>query len=167
MRANKLGDSKVRLGLNIYSKNEKRIDLGEIAEAIEKLGKWHIRHIFGDLEIQVSSQTDDVIIEDNGSVFFYRSLEREVISSEELKSILKEALKLINELKIDVKYKNEIGLSVHAKNAAEVYEKNKMSIKGFEQNIMHNFLTKVRSDRESLLAILIPVPEVIPLKVWG
>ncbi len=162
-----MSNNKLTMGLNFYSKDEKRIDLGRICEEIEKVEKWKIQHIFGNLEIQVSSQVDEVIIENQGSVFFYRAFEKEHISPEELKSMWNDALKLINELKLDVIYENEIGISIHAENPKETYERNKRPIEEFSQNLLRNFSLSVRSDKASALATIIPVPEAVPFKVLG
>ena len=166
-KVNTMSNNKLTLGLNFYSKDEKRIDLERICEEIEKVEKWKIQHIFGNLEIQVSSQVDEVIIENQGSVFFYRAFEKEYISSEELKSMWSDALKLINELKLDVRYENEIDISIHAKNPQEIYERNKSSIEEFCQKMLRNFSLRVRSDKASALATITPVPEVVPFNVLG
>ncbi len=162
-----MSNNKLTLGLNFYSKDEKRLDLGRICKEIEKVEKWKIQHIFGNLEIQVSSQVDEVIIENKGSVFFYRVFEKEHISSEELESMWSEALKLINELKLDVRYENEIDISIHAENPKETYERNKRPIEEFSQNLLRNFSLSVRSDNASALATITPVPEAVPFKVLG
>ena len=158
---------KLTIGLNFYSKNGKQIDLRRIRKGVEKFEKWKIKHIFGNLEIQVSSHTDEAIIEDLGGVFFYRTFEKEYMSTEDLRSMWKEALKLINELNLDVRYENEIDISIHAKNPQEIYERNKTSIEEFGQNLLRNFSLSVISDRESALATITPVPEAIPFKVFG
>ena len=162
-----MSNNKLTLGLNFYSKDEKRIDLGKICKEIEKVEKWKIQHIFGNLDIHVSSQVDEVIIENQGSVFFYRAFEKEHISSEELKSMWSDALKLINELNLDVRYENEIDISIHAKNPQESYERNKQSIEEFCQNLLRNFSLRVISDKASALATITPVPEAVPFKVLG
>jgi len=162
-----MGNNKLTLGLNFYSKDEKRIDLGRIRKEIEKVEKWEIQHIFGNLEIQVSSQVDEVIIENQGSVFFYRAFEKEHISLGELKSMWSDALELINELKLDVRYENEIDISIHAKNPQEIYERNKSSIEKFCQKMLRNFSLRVISDKASALATIAPALETIPFKVLG
>ncbi|NQE44718.1 hypothetical protein C5S31_01680 [ANME-1 cluster archaeon GoMg2] len=162
-----MSNNKLILGLIFHSKDEKRIDLGRICKGIEKVEEWKIKHIFGNIEIQFSSQVDEVIIENQGSVFFYRAFEKEHISSEELKSMWNDALKLINELNLNVIYENEIDISIHAENPKETYERNKRPIEEFSQNILRNFSLSVRSDKASALATITPVPEAIPFKVLG
>jgi len=162
-----MNNNKLTLGLNFYSKDEKRIDLGRICKEFEKAEKWKIKHIFGNLEIQVSSQVDEVIIENQGSVFFYRAFEKEHISSEELKSMWDELKKIIKELKLDVVYENEIDISIHAENPRRIYKINKQSIVDFCLMILHNFSLREISDKKSTLTTITPVPETIPFKVLG
>jgi hypothetical protein len=166
-KVNTMNNNKLTLGLNFYSKDEKRIDLGRICKEIEKAEKWKIQHIFGNLEIQVSSQVDEVIIENQGSVFFYRAFEKEHISSEELKSMWDELKKIIKELKLDVVYENEIDISIHAENPRWIYKINKQSIEDFGLMILQNFSLREISDKKSTLATITPVPETIPFKVLG
>ena len=78
-----------------------------------------------------------------------------------------EALELINELNLDVKYGNEIDISIHAENPDKVYEENKRSLEDFGQNLLCNFSLSVITDKESALATITPVPEAIPFKVLG
>lgn len=158
---------KLTIGLNFYSKDGKQIDLRRIRKELEKFEKWKIKHIFGKIEIQLSSHTDEAIIEDQGGVFFYRTFEKEYMSAEDLKSMWDEALELITELKLRVMYKNEIDISIHAKNPQESYERNKQSIEKFCQKMLRNFSLRVRSDKASVLTTITPVPEAISFKVLG
>ncbi|MGB3458936.1 MAG: hypothetical protein WBB08_06510 [Halobacteriota archaeon] len=158
---------KLTIGLNFYSKNGKQIDLRRIRKGVEKFEKWKPDYIFDDLEIQVSSHTDEAIIEDLGDVFFYRTFEKEYMSAEDLRSMWNEVLKLINELNLEVRYENEIDISIHAKNPQEVYERNKRSIADFGREILRNFSLRVRSDKASALATITPISETIPFKVLG
>jgi len=159
-----MGNSKLTVGLNFYSKNEKQIDLARICKEIEGIEKWKIKRIFGNIEVHASSRTDEVIIESQGSIFFYRAFKKECISPEELKSMWNEASKLINALNLETKYKNEVDISIHAKTPQEIYEKNKQSIEEFGQNLLLNFSLSVISDKESALATIIPVPETLYLR---
>lgn len=162
-----MSNNKLILGFNFHSKDEKRIYLGRICKEIEKAERWKIRHIFRNLEVHVSFQGDEVIIENQGSVFFYRAFEKEHISAEELKSMWNDALKLINELNLDINYENEIDISIHAKNPQEIYERNKGQIEEFCQNLLRNFSLHVISDEVSALATITPVPEAVPFNVLG
>jgi hypothetical protein len=78
-----------------------------------------------------------------------------------------EALVLINELNLDVKYENEIDISIHAENPDKAYRENKRSLEDFGQNLLRNFSLSTISDKESALATITPVPETIPFKVLG
>ena len=160
-------NNKLTVGFVFYPEEESRIDLKRIYRKIEKLEKWKIDHLFENLEIQLSFHNDNVIIEDCGGIFYHRKFETHYVSSQELKSMWEEALKLINELNLDVRYENEIDLSIHAKNPQEIYERNKQSIEEFCQNLLRNFSLSVISDKASAFATITPVPETIPFKVLG
>ena len=128
---------------------------------------WEVKHLLENLEIQFSSYRDDIIIRADGRMFYYRNFGRKQVSPEEIKSMWDEAVGLIDELKMDVNYENEVDISIHAKNADKVYEMNKSSLDEFCQNLLQIFSLSAISDKESALATIIPVPEIVPFKVLG
>ena len=158
---------KLRVGLNFYPKDGKVIDLREVCRKIKKLEKWNIEYLFENIVIKLSSHNNRVLIEDQGNIFYYRIFEKGYLSADDLKSMWEEALELITELNLNVRYENEIDISIHAKNPQEVYERNKQSVEEFGQNLLHNFSLSVISDKASALATITPVPETIPFKVLG
>ena len=158
---------KLMVGLNLYPKDGKLIDLREAYRKIKKLEEWNIEYLFENIVIKLSSHNDRVIIEDQGNIFYYRTFEKEYMSAEDLKSMWNEVLELVTELNLDVRYENEIDISIHAKNPQEIYERNKQSIEEFGQNLLHSFSLSVISDKASALATITPVPETVPFKVLG
>ena len=160
-------DKKSTIGLIFYPKDKSRIDIKGIYKKVEMCERWKVNQLLENLEIQFSSYSDDIIIREDGRIFYYRNFEKELTSSGELTSLWNEALELITELKLDVRYENEIDISIHAKNPQEIYERNKSSIEKFCQKMLRNFSLRVRSDKASALATITPVPETIPFKVLG
>jgi len=150
-----------------YAKN-KDLNLTKIYDEIVKKGKWKPIRPIENLDILFSIKDDKTIrIRRDGSLFYYKKFLGQYFSPEDLKSMWEEALKLINELNLDVRYENEIDLSIHAKNPQEIYERNKQSIEEFCQNLLRNFSLSVISDKASAFATITPVPETIPFKVLG
>ena len=160
-------NNKLTVGFIFYPLDDCLIDLKMVYRKVEKLENWKIDHLVENLEIQLSFHNDNVIIEDYGGFFYHRKFEGQYVSSRELKSMWNDALELINELNLNVRYENEIDISIHAENPKETYERNKRPIEEFSQNLLRNFSLSVRSDKASALATIIPVPEAIPFKVLG
>ena len=150
-----------------YAK-KKNLNLRGIYDETVKKGKWVPIRIIENLDILFSIEEDTMIrIRRDGSLFYYKKFKSQYLSRKELKSMWEEALELINELNLDVKYENEIDISIHAENPDKAYEKNKRSLEEFGQNILRNFSLSTMSDKDSALTTITPVPETIPFKVLG
>ena len=161
---------KIVVGLLLFADYSKKndINLREIYDETMKKGKWKPIRPIENLDILFSIEEDKMIrIRRDGSLFYYKKFKSQYLSLKELKSMWEEALKLINELNLDVKYENEIDISIHAENPDKAYEENKPLIEEFCQNLLHNFSLSVISDKASALATITPVPEAIPFKVLG
>jgi|LGVE01.1.fsa_nt_gb hypothetical protein len=161
---------KIVIGLLLFADyaKKKNLNLRGIYDETVKKGKWKPIRLIEDLDILFSIEEDKMIrIRRDGSLFYYKKFKSQYLSRKELKSMWEEALELINELNLDVKYGNEIDISIHAENPDKVYEENKRSLEDFGQNLLCNFSLSVITDKESALATITPVPEAIPFKVLG
>ena len=161
---------KIVVGLLLFADYSKKEDLNlrEIYDETMKKGKWKPVRLIENLDILFSIEEDKMIrIRRDGSLFYYKKFKSQYLSRKELKSMWEEALELINELNLDVKYENEIDISIHAENPDKAYEETKQSIEKFCQNLLRNFSLSVISDKASALATITPVPETIPFKVLG
>ena len=161
---------KIVVGLLLFADyaKKKNLNLRGIYDETVKKEKWKPIRIIENLDILFSIEEDTMIrIRRDGSLFYYKKFKSQYLSRKELKSMWEEALELINELNLDVKYENEIDISIHAENPDKAYEKNKRSLEEFGQNILRNFSLSTMSDKDSALTTITPVPETIPFKVLG
>ena len=161
-------DEQIAIGLLLFADSrKKKLDLQDYNSIIKKK-EWKLIRMIEDLDIVFSTEDNRVVrIRRDGSIFYIRKFKEQQVPSKELKSMWGEALELIKELNLSIKYENEIDISIHAKNADKVYEINKRSIERFGQNLLHNFSLSVISDKASAFATITPVPETIPFKVLG
>ncbi len=165
-----MASEKIVVGLLLFADyaKKKNLNLREIYDETVKKGKWMPIRIIENLDILFSIEEATMIrIRRDGSLFYYKKFKSQYLSRKELKSMWEEALELINELNLDVKYENEIDISIHAENPDKAYEENKRSLEDFSQNLLRNFSLSTMSDKESTLATITPVPETIPFKVLG
>lgn len=161
---------KTVVGLLLFAdySEKNNLNLREIYDETVKKGKWKPIRLIENLDILFSIEEDKMIrIRRDGSLFYYKKFKSQYLSLPELKAMREEALELINELKLDVRYENKIDISIHAENPKDVYERNKRQIEEFSQSLLRNFSLRVISDKESALAMITPVPETIPFKVLG
>jgi hypothetical protein len=161
---------KIVVGLLLFADyaKKKNLNLRGIYDETVKEGKWKPIRIIENLDILFSIEEDKLIrIRRDGSLFYYKKFKSQYLSRKELKSMWDEALELINELNLDVKYENEIDISIHAESPQDIYERNKRSLEDFGLNLLRNFSLSVISDKESALATITPVPETMPFKVLG
>ena len=161
---------KTVVGLLLFAdySEKNNLNLREIYDETVKEGKWKPIRLIENLDILFSIEEDKMIrIRRDGSLFYYKKVKSQYLSLNELKSMWEEALEIINELKLNVRYENKIEISIHAENPQEIYERNKQSIEEFGQNLLRNYSLSVTSDKASVLTTITPVPEAIPFKVLG